>query len=553
MARTTPPQTDPGRDPAAAAARRVLMAARRGHMEDPDGALAQAISCHELGHALGDDELCARALTLQAAVSLRRGDLGAALERVLEAQRHADESDHIGRAELAAVKAQLSLFTGSYAEALDHARLAVAAADVTGDRELRIHVGRSTCPVFGPLGMEDERGRIEATLALTIEAGDSWEEAIARNDLACYLSENGDLAGAEREIERAAQLALALGPNGHFALAVVLSTRADIHLLAGRPESALADADRSLAVLTEDGAPDAYVLAATVRAGVQARATLGRLDEARRLGEDSLARLGDRLPQTRSLILFTLASALREAGRIEDAYGALARSAELEREAFRELSNLQLRLDRALVQAGAARRQSEALAARNRQLAQAHAELERRAGQLEVLQEELRDQVERDWLTGVYNRRRLAKELDRLSRERLALPFSIALLDLDRFKSINDRFGHAAGDQVLVRAAGLLCDVLRETDTVIRSGGEEFLVLMPHTGARAAAACCARISEAIRDERWERIAPGLAVTTSVGLACTRERGDLEALIRLADQRLYAAKRAGRDRVVNSSR
>ncbi|MGH2859149.1 MAG: diguanylate cyclase, partial [Solirubrobacteraceae bacterium] len=530
----------------------VLVAARRAHMEDPDAALATAISCHELGQALGDEQLCARALTLQAAVSLRRGDLDAALERVLEADHHADEDDHFGRAELAAIKAQLSLFTGSYAEALDHARLAVAAAEVAGDLELRVHAQRSTCPVFATLGVEDLRERIDRLLALTIETGDHWEEAISRNDLACHLSEIGDLAGAEREIDRASQLALALGAGGRFALAVIRSTRADIHLLAGRPERALTDADRSLASLTEDGEPDAYVLAATVRAAVQARAALGRLDDASRLGEDSLARLGDRLPQMRSLILTTLAAALRDAGRIEDAYDALERSAELEREAFRDLSSLQLRLERALVQAGAARRQSAALAARNRQLAQAHAELERRAGQLEVLQEELREQVERDWLTGVYNRRRLAKELDRLSRERLALPFSIAVLDLDRFKSINDRFGHAAGDQVLVRAAGLLCDVLRETDTVIRSGGEEFLVLMPQTGARAAATCCARISEAIRGESWERIAPGLSVTTSVGLACTRSRGDLEALIRLADQRLYEAKRTGRDRVVSAS-
>ncbi|MGH2856538.1 MAG: hypothetical protein ACRDMJ_03540, partial [Solirubrobacteraceae bacterium] len=175
MARNPPPPTDPGRDTDAAAARRVLVAARRAHMEDPDAALATAISCHELGRALGDEQLCARALTLQAAVSLRRGDLGAALELVLEAERHADHDDHVGRAELAAIKAQLSLFTGSYAEALEHARLAVATADVTGDLELRVHAQRTTCPVFGLLGVDDIRERIDTLLALTIEAGDRWE------------------------------------------------------------------------------------------------------------------------------------------------------------------------------------------------------------------------------------------------------------------------------------------------------------------------------------------------------------------------------------------
>jgi diguanylate cyclase len=128
-------------------------------------------------------------------------------------------------------------------------------------------------------------------------------------------------------------------------------------------------------------------------------------------------------------------------------------------------------------------------------------------------------------------------------------PLSLAVLDLDNFKSINDRFGHETGDQVLIRVAGLLCDTLRSSDIVIRSGGEEFLVLMLVTDARAATACCERIRGAIRDEEWERIAPGMTLTTSVGIASAQEPGDLEALVKLADQRLYEAKRAGRDRVV----
>jgi diguanylate cyclase (GGDEF)-like protein len=122
-------------------------------------------------------------------------------------------------------------------------------------------------------------------------------------------------------------------------------------------------------------------------------------------------------------------------------------------------------------------------------------------------------------------------------------------MDLDYFKSINDRFGHATGDHVLVRVAGLLCDVLRDTDVVIRSGGEEFLVVMPATDARAAATCCERIREVIHSEDWEHVAPGLEVTVSVGLACAHAPDDLEALVRLADQRLYEAKHRGRNCLV----
>jgi diguanylate cyclase (GGDEF)-like protein len=84
---------------------------------------------------------------------------------------------------------------------------------------------------------------------------------------------------------------------------------------------------------------------------------------------------------------------------------------------------------------------------------------------------------------------------------------------------------------------------------VVRSGGEEFLVVMPGTDSRAATACCERIRQALVSEDWERIAPGLTLTTSVGLASTEHPTDLEALVKLADQRLYEAKNAGRDRIV----
>jgi diguanylate cyclase (GGDEF)-like protein len=127
------------------------------------------------------------------------------------------------------------------------------------------------------------------------------------------------------------------------------------------------------------------------------------------------------------------------------------------------------------------------------------------------------------------------------------------VLDLDHFKSINDGFGHAAGDQVLVRVAGLLLDVLRETDIVVRSGGEEFLVLMPATDAPAGRAACERIRQAVESEAWERVAPGLGVTASIGVASTHAPSDLEALVNLADQRLYDAKRAGRNCVFSTIR
>jgi diguanylate cyclase (GGDEF)-like protein len=536
-------------------ARLELDRARRAYHEHPGPALTDAIGCYEVGRSLEDSALCARALALQGAVSLHRGDLRGALALAVDAERHSEQTDDpVARVEVATLKAQLCFFTGSYAEALSHAELALGFADKTRDADLRVYARRATCMVFANVRPRDWPERLEELLALTIDSGEPWEEAVSRNDLACYRQELGDLDGAQREIECALDIAVGITSGNSFVLAVIHSTRADIRLLAGSAEDALDDAERSIAMLTADADPNPYVLGATVRAAVQARMALGRLDDAQRSGEDVLGWLGDRLPQTRSLILSTLATALREAGRFEEAYDALARAAELERQAFRELSDLQRSLERATLEIRAARSERDALAAKNSQLAEAHAELERRATTLERLQDQLRDQADRDWLTGLRNRRYLARrELEGLTQEQLVCPLSLAVLDLDHFKSINDRFGHETGDEVLVRVAAMLSETLRESDVVVRSGGEEFLVVMPLTDARAAGACCERVRRAISDERWEEIADGLTVTTSIGIASTQEPSELEALVRVADQRLYEAKHAGRDRVVGEDR
>jgi diguanylate cyclase (GGDEF)-like protein len=105
---------------------------------------------------------------------------------------------------------------------------------------------------------------------------------------------------------------------------------------------------------------------------------------------------------------------------------------------------------------------------------------------------------------------------------------------------------------VLIRVARLLCDALREDDIIVRSGGEEFLVLMPSTEARAGAAACERVREAIQRERWDLVADGLEVTASIGLAIAHAPAAIERVVRLADERLYEAKRRGRNRVVGES-
>jgi diguanylate cyclase (GGDEF)-like protein len=538
---------------------RVLDDVRRRHWEDGEGMLVEAIRCHEAARTIGDAALQARALTMQAAISVQRGDLPGALALLTTAAPHAERDGGDGvRAELAAVRAHLSFFAGSYAESLAQAQQACELADGAGDRGLRIFVRRSSCLVFGNLRVRDWPERLADVLALTVAAGDRWEEAMSRNDLAHFHMEAEDLVGAHREMAHAMQIARELGAETRFLRSVLHCTRAEMRLRAGQAEGGLDDAERSIALQTATGQPNPYLLAMTVLVHVQALVALDRLDEAERAGRAAVARLGERVPQARGMILGTVATALREGGRTEEAYDVLAASTELERKAFTELSELQRGLERATLETRAARGQADALAAKNRELEQAVRELgetrvalERRTLELEEVERQLREQADRDWLTGLHNRRYLARELDRHAAAVTAGPLSLAVLDIDHFKSINDRFGHEVGDAVLRRVASVLRAQLRDGDAVVRSGGEEFVLLMPDTGEEAAAACCERLLGAIRAERWERVVPGLALTASIGVATAREASALDTLTARADGRLYEAKRAGRDRVVAS--
>jgi diguanylate cyclase (GGDEF)-like protein len=532
----------------------ALDRARDLHHEDHDAALAEAIRCHEIARTLDDAALRCRALVLQAAVMLQRGDLQGAVALTTEAEPFAE--DDAARAELAAVQGQLNFFAGAYPDALAHAERAIALADGVADVRLQVFTRRYACVVFGNIGVSDWHRRLHEVLRLSIVAGHAWDEAMSRNDIAHYTMETGDLDAAEREIAAAFATAEPLAPDNRFALAVLSCTRSEIRLRAGRAEEALADAERAVDLLTTGGDPNPYLLAMTVVIEVQALLALGRLDEAERSGQRAVERLGERVPQARSMILSTVAAALREAGRIEEAFTVLTHSVEIERAAFQELSALQRGLERATLETRAARTESDALAATNRELrkvveelAEARGALERRTSQLETLQEQLREQADRDWLTGLHNRRYLAREVGRHAAAPGPGPFSLAVLDLDHFKVVNDRFGHPAGDEVLMRVAALLLGEMRGQDVVVRTGGEEFVLLMPQTDANAAATACERLRAALRDEPWGRIAPGMTLTASIGVATAETAGDLRALTEIADRRLYEAKRAGRDRVV----
>jgi len=163
-----------------------------------------------------------------------------------------------------------------------------------------------------------------------------------------------------------------------------------------------------------------------------------------------------------------------------------------------------------------------------------------------------------DELTGLANRRRLVTELDRELRrsDRTGHPFSILMLDVDRFKKFNDTWGHPAGDGVLKRLANTLRDCVRDVDTVARYGGEEFTVLLPETPVAEAARVAERIRAATEKDRFtpEGSTTVVSVTVSIGYAVYPENGRAqEPLIEAADQALYRSKQSGRNRVSAAER
>ena len=157
----------------------------------------------------------------------------------------------------------------------------------------------------------------------------------------------------------------------------------------------------------------------------------------------------------------------------------------------------------------------------------------------------------RDPLTGLSNRRHflaaLDQEIDRVTRAGdMAL---LLMVDIDHFKRVNDTHGHGVGDEVLRRFAAVAQQGLRDTDVLARWGGEEFLLLLNDTSAEQAQIGLDRVRELLADARLSNEVPELRATFSAGLTAYDSGEPLDVCIERADRALYAAKQAGRDRVV----
>jgi diguanylate cyclase (GGDEF)-like protein len=167
---------------------------------------------------------------------------------------------------------------------------------------------------------------------------------------------------------------------------------------------------------------------------------------------------------------------------------------------------------------------------------------------------QLKRQAVTDPLTGLYNRRSFTKAMGRMVEhaDRYTEPISLLMIDIDRFKAINDTYGHAAGDDVIRAVADTILSSIRKVDVAARIGGEEFAVILPMSPKKSSLATAERIRKAIRKRTVPYGRTSISVTVSIGVATRLTGGAIpDSLVKEADRCLYAAKEAGRDRCESS--
>lgn len=430
---------------------------------------------------------------------------------------------------------------------------------------------------------------LEEARPLAAQLGDDGRSTDLFNQLGCVLGSLKDFPQSFAFHELARQTAARLGDTRRLISAG--NNLASRHLdqgeqlrEQGRHEEAVAAFERSIAICTELLAnPEhvkspraAYALRANLGAALQ---QVGRLDEAWETlaASEALAESADMQWALPNSALYK-ARIEQARGRIESArdiavqglvvgqtHDNVIGSAELHR-FLSDLEEAAGNLAAALSHfkryhhlladsvSSTASERSGLLAVRlqtERALAEAERERER-VRELSRANADLTQQALLDPLTGLANRRRLTARLeaDHAAAASRSAPCCVAMLDIDHFKQINDRYSHAIGDRVLQQLGQLLRSHCRDQDLAARYGGEEFVVVFSGVGLRRATAICERLRASIEAWDWPSIAADLHVTTSIGVWNLALSADAMGGLACADELLYQAKAEGRNRVIS---
>ncbi|WP_436534887.1 diguanylate cyclase [Actinoplanes sp. HUAS TT8] len=497
---------------------------------DLDEWFTRAADIEAAAAAIGATDLELRAQLLRADLVGRRGDVITSGQICRQVNAWAADHGHLLLLTLSHLR--LSPYfgqLGDYPTALEHALGALEAFSRMGEGASPYLRWRCVMALADALAdvedIEGARQRYAEAERLSVTLGDIRARIRVFNNLAYTEQDVGDSTKAEVAVERILRLAaeydLTLDYN-------TLDTVANVQLGAGRYE----DAITTLLPVLDDEYASAY------------------------------EEVG-----SRALCLVTLSQVYRRAGDLAKAQDAVDRCRHLCED--RQLSGVavEMRREQAEIWADAGRF-AEALdeykAFHAAAMALTSSERDARAKTLHAMYEadearragaRAQELSLRDPLTGLFNRRFVDVELPVLlgQAQEAHTPLSIAIVDLDHFKRINDTCSHEVGDQVLRRIAELLTDAAAPVKDAFaaRLGGEEFLLVLPGADPEEAYAWAERLRMAIRGQEWRPITGTVPVTASIGVATSGESSRTqEALLRLADTHLYAAKESGRDRTAD---
>jgi two-component system cell cycle response regulator len=470
----------------------------------------------------GDEQNMHRANLLLADVLLREGRVGAGGRLAHQALAWGERQD--SPYVMARAHRELSIFyrlVGDISDALTHGVQCLANLTDDVPSSVRARHLMTLAVALDDSGSVEEGGRrSREALALAESIGDQNLVLLILNNMTYTAYENGDEPGARALADR---MRLVSAASGRPLSANELDTVARVEMMGDRFDSV----ELALAGVLD-----------------------GRI----------LVNEGDAAAEC----LLTLAEARRLAGRYADAQIALDRAvAECERNGLARL-RARARQEQAALHAAAGdyraayeehmlfHADSSALHSAQRESRARAMQAVFEANEARLASEHFREMAHRDALTGLHNRRYVNERLPALLAEAAASrsPISVAIADLDHFKRINDTLSHATGDTVLQHIGALLQEAATGPAIAARMGGEEFLLIFPGADGAEASRRCELLRLRIRTHGWQPVTGSLAVTTSIGITTALDgRATVTALLSQADRNLYAAKRAGRDRVV----
>lgn len=504
-------------------------------------AMARAIEREDAAMQVEAAAWCARALT-----ALGKADDAA---RLAHEQLALDVAhDPARRAQLLAALGLAYEGLGRYADALDlHQEahdLLEALGDERGVASARLSMGvlHSRCNDHA-IGL----GHYEAALA-TFERFDDAPSIIrVLNNIGLNHRNLGQYEASLQAFDRAMALARAQGLEG--LLTTLGGNRARTLVALGRLDEAEAHF-MSYAQAIADNRWFQSTLDARL-AMVEIAVLRGQDERVEACAAELLTLLAEHPMLDSEVKLWTLLAETREKrGDMAGALAAFKKLREAEARWVDQRAGTRLRASTLMSDLAAARRRAEEEARLRDRLAEAHAALAIEAAERRARAEELYRQSREDGLTGLPNRRAFEERVTEECRltELHEEPLCLAIVDVDHFKRVNDTHGHSAGDLVLVAVAARLRGAAGAAAWVARLGGEEFVVLVPHADLNAAARLCESLRAAICADPVVAGEVPIPVSASFGLTAFNAGEAPEAMLERADQALYAAKSAGRNRV-----